>query len=222
MTLKTSRALCLSVVTLLAACSDSSLPSLRSGSDIKVAGDKDALTLYIDSLCDEISGGNTQVEFSASQTCIGCASESDASAVDGTDATFATLNFPSLTQGPITFRATAQDGVVYASGGLAGVTFSAPQSVNDIQVLVRTYLDGVEQDRDCESVARFEEDERVLIGLEATQPFDALEVTLERNNLQLLDIDCGVQVLSASNSNRAVDPVQIRVHEFCHEFRPPN
>lgn len=216
MTPKLIRALAPALVLFVAACGDSSTSSF------KVAGDKDALNLYLDSLCDEITGGNTQIEFSASETCIDCASESDANAVDGADATFATLNFPSLTQGPITFRATAQDGVVYPSGGLAGVTFSAPQSVNDVQVLVRTYLDGVEQDRDCESVARFEESERVVIGLEATRPFDALEVTLERNNLQIADIDCGVQILSASNPNQAVNPVQIRVHEFCHEFRLPN
>lgn len=218
----TKSVLILGLCAALAGCGGSSAPALSASKVLKSSGDKDEFSRFVDSLCDEITGGNTRIEFSASETCLGCTSESDANAVDGTDATFATLSFAALTQGPITYRATAQDGVVYPGGGLAGVTFSAPQNVNDIQVVARTYLDGVEQERDCEQGTRFNETDRVLIGLQTTQPFDALEVTLERNNLQTVDTDCGVQVLSASNPNQAANPAQIRVHEFCYEFRLPN
>lgn len=212
----------LSICAALAGCGGSSAPALSSSTVLKSGGDKDEFNRFVDSLCDEITGGNTRIEFAAGETCPGCASESDANAVDGTDATFATLSFAELTQGPITYRATAQDGVVYPAGRLVGVVFSAPQNENTIQVVARTYLEGVEQERDCEQGVSFNESDRSVIGLEATRPFDALEVTLKRSNLEAVDTDCGIQVLSVSNPNQAVNPVRIRVHEFCHEFRLPN
>lgn len=218
----TKSVLILGLCTALAGCGGSSSPALSSSSLIKADGDKDAFNIYVDSLCDEIAGGNTQVEFSASETCIGCASEADANAVDGSDATFATLTFARVTQGPIRFRATAQDGVIYPAGESPSVTFSAPDDVNFIRVEIRTYLEGIEQERVCHRGVDFNQEDRMVIGLEATKPFDAVEASLQRTNIELPDTDCGGTQVSPDISPVVVEPLQIRVHDFCHEFRSPN
>lgn len=205
----------------LAACGDSSAPLKSAGTILKAGDDSAAFSAYVDSLCDEISGGDTAVQFEADPTCVDCAADDQPKAIDGTDATFATLNFAPLTQGPLTFRATAPSGVVYPGGTIAGVTFSAPQNTNFITVVSRTFLRGVEQESECDSSAFFDADSRSLIGVSTTLPFDALEVELQRGELNVVETDCGLQVLSVSNPNQAIEPRAIRVHEFCHTFRIP-
>ena len=217
---KTLRVSVPALLLLLAACGDSSAPSLSFGTVLKASSGKDAFNVYVDSLCDEIGAGAT-TEFSADTTCVNCASESDTSAVDGTDATFATLTFARITQGPIRFRATAQSGIVYPAGSLPSVTFSAPDDVNFIRVEIRTYLQGVEQERVCHRGADFNQEDRKVIGLEATKPFDAVEASLQRTNIELPDVNCGGTQVSPDLSPVVIESLQIRVHEFCHEFRSP-
>lgn len=206
----------------LGACSgqDSAAPA-NTLALLKGDNDAAALSAIVDGLCDEITGGQTQVQSSADQACLNCASSENEQAIDGADATFATLHLETGLSGTLSLRATAQPGLVYPAGSRPGVSFSAPQNESNIEVVIRTYLGGVEQEQDCEQSAHFDDTGRLVVGIEATKPFDALEATLQRRNAELANTDCGVSVLSASNPNDVVRPVQLRVHEFCHEFRFP-
>lgn len=209
-----------SLLLLLSGCSgEAEVAGLHEGTTLK-GTDSASFSDYVDSLCDSFGAGAT-AEFSTDVLCRGCDAEQEAQSVDGHDASYALLNFASLTQGPITLRATAPAGVVFPAGTTPGITFSSPQNESNIEIVVRTYLQGVEQNRDCMQGSSYNPHDREVIGLEATKPFDALEVTLKRVNLQVLDLDCGSQILSSSNAYDAPRAVQLRVHEFCHHFRIP-
>lgn len=128
MAFKTFGAVVQGLLFLLAGCGQSSAPALSSAPVLKSGDNKDGFNVYVDSLCDEIGGGGARAQFTADTTCVGCSAEAEANAVDGTDTTFATLTFASGTQGPLNFRATAQQGIVYPAGSRPAVTFSAPRN----------------------------------------------------------------------------------------------
>jgi hypothetical protein len=222
--LKDGRLLLAAIIafTLMGCDSDSSVPGAPGAVLLKGDTTDPGFSAYVDSLCDEITGSGTTTAFSAAQTCPECSADTPEKAVDGTDATYATLNLADgLQSSAVTFRATAPPGVVYPAGGNAGVVFSAPQREGNIEVIVRTYLAGALQEEDCESSSQFDDDSRMVIGVSTTLPFDAIEARLERQNLQIANVDCNVSALSASNPTDTLRPVQIRVHEFCHQFRIP-
>lgn len=210
----------LSMVLLVACGSGSDTSFGFSVSAHEPAGAKQTDELVND-LCDEISGGDTQVSFSVDSSCLNCSAQDEEQAIDGLQSSAASIEFANASDGPWTVRASAQEGVVFGAGSNAAVVLSAPESVNNLTVLVTTYLDGVEQDSDCEPSVRLDNESLVVVGTHTSQPYDAVELQIKRNHLDILDTNCSLEVLSSSNPHQAAVDRKVKIHEFCNEFRLP-
>lgn len=206
----------LSVAAALAACDNSQGTSNHSHERNQTADE------WADSLCDEITGGDTSVTYTAPPTCIICSEANGDAAIDGDQTSYATVDFTPGTDGPWTITAKAQPGVVYPQGKNAAVVLSAPANLNYMSVTISTYLDGQVQDTDCSQAESIQAGDRVALGITTKTPFDSVELKVRRNNLQTVDNDCGVRVLSFSNPQETLLTEELNLHEFCSAFRVPN
>lgn len=174
---------------------------------------------FLDELCDSYPSGSVDVSVEAGQTCLDCSSASPELSMDGTDQTYATLNYGAGDRGPLRVRVSSIDGAEYPAGMRPAVTFSAADNETDYRVDVRTYLQGELQQAECYRGAYFNAEDRNVFGIDADLPFDAFEFELLRDNLDIATTDCGTSVLSSSNVHNLAYPSEIRVHEFCMNFQ---
>ena len=154
--------------------------------------------------CQAIGGGGAQ----ASEVCnVNCGQENIAAAVDANFDTAATLNVSEQSGGNL--RGTAQDGVVFPEGKLAGIYLHKPplEGGGAFELTVNTYLDDVPQDSQLAfgesagtqglfcNFACTEDGDNLFIGIPASAPFDAIEI---------------VYTQSGGTQSR-----QIQAYEFC-------
>ena len=92
--------------------------------------------------CQAVTGGGTRV--SVSNTCTNCSTSAEGAAIDGDSSSAARLVMNTAASGSIAIRVTAQDGVVYPAGTLAGLILQAQTdgSHTGQNFTVSTYLDG--------------------------------------------------------------------------------
>lgn len=92
--------------------------------------------------CQAVTGGGTSV--SVTNTCTNCSSSAEGAAIDGDSRSAARLAMNTAASGSIAIRVTAQDGVVYPAGTLAGLILQAQTDGNHTSqnFTVSTYLDG--------------------------------------------------------------------------------
>ena len=208
-------------VAALHGCMGSIDPETPAGSGNKLFNDKATpaeFSVYLDTLCDEITGPGAYAEANVGADCLSCSNDNANHAVDATDATWSVLRYDPGMTGNLVFTAHAPPGIVYPAGTRPAATFSAPRSENDYRVEVRTYLAGALQDQECAQGLNFAPDTRDFIGLEATLPFDTVEIAVKRTNLDLVSLDCGsVSALSISNPGNVTRTSEIYVHAMCHD-----
>ncbi len=150
--------------------------------------------------CRPISGGSTATSMSVSSGCVGCNVSNAAQAIDGNGSTFATLNMPASSAGSVTLRATAQSGIVFPAGSLAGMVHSISYGTSaGLVISLVTYAGGVQREQfnfnsgggsstqDPASPGR--------VSYTTTQQYDAIELNFTRAS------GAGI--------------VEARVHEFC-------
>ena len=150
--------------------------------------------------CSPIAGGATQVTSSVSPTCAGCSVSTPQQVADGNGATFATLAMPGGAAGTVTLRSTAQNGVVFSSGSLAGMVHSISYGTSaGLVIELVTFMGGTEQERfNFNSGAGSAEQDPSAPGrasFATSAQYDAVELSFTR----------------ASGSGT----VEARVHEFC-------
>lgn len=150
--------------------------------------------------CQPISGGGTQTSSTASPTCTDCGVDSEAQAIDGDGGTYATLQMPANAGGTVTLRATAQDGIVYPSGSLAGMVHSIAYGTSTgLSITLVTYLDGTQQEQfnfnNGVGSSNQQPDQPGRASWTTTSEYDAVELNFTR--------------VAGSGE------VMARVHEFC-------
>lgn len=150
--------------------------------------------------CSPIAGGGTSTSTSVSPACSGCNVSDAAQAIDGNSATFATLNMPANSAGSVTLRATAQDGVVFPAGSLAGMLHSISYGTSvGLAISVVTYAAGVQQEQfnfnSGSGSSTQDSSNPGRVSYTTTRQYDAVEL----------------------NFTRAGGPgvVEARVHAFC-------
>ncbi|MDP3857850.1 MAG: hypothetical protein Q8Q73_08835 [Stagnimonas sp.] len=185
----------------------------------------------ISARCDSIHGGGAQLAQQVDPGCLDCAIGNAAAAGDDQAGTFAEMavNSALYPQGAA-LRATAQDGIVYAAGQRAGAFLTLPDGGDGGAVIqtgissaleLRTYLDGVEQERAISaelpvaasganayySVWNFpggEELPNQYLFLTASKPYDAVELFYSNN-----------QNTAGADGLSGTDPLQ--VYELCSD-----
>jgi len=150
--------------------------------------------------CRSISGGTTRASSTTSAGCTGCGVTDSTRAIDGDGASYATLNMPANAAGTVTLRTTAQPGIVFASGSLAGMVHSISYGTSiGLSVKLNTYLSGSLQEQfnfSSGSGDSSQSPERPgRVSYTTTKQYDAVELSFART--------AGTGVVAA------------RVHEFC-------
>jgi hypothetical protein len=133
--------------------------------------------------CASITGGDSRVNFNVDTGCTQCGVTDSQAAADGDLNTAATLKVQNAApaQG-VSIRATAQSGVVFAAGQMAGAYVAVPAgTAQTYTVTIRTLLGGTVQESDSSDnngggcgmcgghPSRFD-------GFRTTMQFDAVEV----------------------------------------------
>lgn len=206
---------------LLSACGGDGGPSDAQGRSGTETGD---LSSEMDRRCGEL--GATTVVFAASETCPDCSAADEYNAIDRADATFASLTAPVASTGTLSLRAAS--GGAHPAGSNAAVTLSVSEgsglyigdssvdSTNhqDWHVTLRTYLGETLQEQDAGfiTVDSDGENNRHVVGITTTQPFDSIEAIFDRPPQQ----DPGN--INVSDTPDTVEPGDVRVHEFCGDF----
>lgn len=173
--------------------------------------------------------GTPAVVFSTGPLCPACSATDVAQAVDGRDETAASLDAGPGEPGEMILRAGAQPGVSYPAGVNAAVVLSAAddrrlaaaggisvvQSSQNWQVTFTTLLGDAVQERVLENVSlRDDPDQRLIVGLTTTQPYDGIEVRFDRSGLATGDGNFGLTL----NATDYITSGNALVHEFCADF----
>lgn len=150
--------------------------------------------------CSPVYGGGTSTSMSVSPSCVGCNVSNPGQAIDGNGSSFATLNLPANSAGSVTLRATAQSGVVFPAGSLAGMVHSISYGTSaGLAISLVTYAGGVQQEQfNFNSGAGSSSQDPASPGrvsYTTAQQYDAIELNFTRAS--------GTGVVEA------------RVHEFC-------
>ncbi|MES2684591.1 MAG: hypothetical protein V4650_13810 [Pseudomonadota bacterium] len=153
--------------------------------------------------CESFRQANAVVTTRIDPGCTQCSSSEAAAAIDGDLATAADLvvNGAAPAQG-VALRATAQAGLIFPAGRLAGVFYSAPAgTTQSTMVTISTLAGGVVQESTSSnntsgiSGGR----SRNFTGIRTSKPFDAVEIFI--------------------NNNQAETDPTFRVFEFCSNHR---
>lgn len=150
--------------------------------------------------CRPIAGGGTVTSTSVSPGCVGCDVSTAAQAIDGNGSSFATLNMPTNSAGSVTLRATAQSGVVFPAGSLAGMVHSISYGTSaGLAISLVTYAGGVRQEQFNFNSGSGSSTQNPAAPARAsyttTRQYDAVELNFTRAS------GAGV--------------VEARIHEFC-------
>lgn len=129
-------------------------------------------------VCTTISGGGSTTQF-ASSACIGCSVSDPAKAIDNRFDTWAIIRIPAAAVAGPSFRAIAQDGIVYSAGNLAAAVLpnGEPRRFH-----ILTYLDGTLQEDGTGKGASYMEGGRMTVAIKTTKPFDAVELKVDPAN----------------------------------------
>jgi hypothetical protein len=144
-------------------------------------------------------GGTVTVTTDAA--CSACSVGDPAAAADGALGSFAELAIPPYANATgITIRATSGE---HPAGGWASVFIRIPESAQAWTGIMRTYLDGVEQESVPYSGSNYypngnPEDVYGMFAIETGKPFDAIE-------------------LQVANAGYNTAPFDFRVYEFCSD-----
>lgn len=186
------------------------------------------ISVEINRRCRALEGAPT-VAFSSGPLCPACSATDEAQAVDGRDETAASLDAGPGEPGEMILRARAQPGVSYPAGVNAAVVlsaaddrrlgsvggFSVVQSSQNWQVTFTTLLGDAVQERVLESVSlRDDPEERLIVGLTTTQPYDGMEVRFDRSGIATDDGNFGLTF----NTTDYITSGNALVHEFCADF----
>ncbi len=153
--------------------------------------------------CESITGGESTVASNIADGCFGCMVENEEQAADGDLATFATVTAPISFAGQgVSIRATAQSGIIFASGQLAGVYFKAPASSGfgnaDLAVTITTHLAGDLQENPTTYKTKDLGGGVFFKSFKTTEVFDAVEIMV--SNTQAASGPFEIQEI-CSNSN---------------------
>jgi hypothetical protein len=123
-------------------------------------------------VCDSITGGGSTVTSTGPAFSV-------ADAADGSLYSHGELRLTTASQSG-SIRATAQDGVVFPAGSVAGVFSTYMNQGTSNATLIRTYLEGVQVETASPLAVIFEPTEggtgaEFFVGFETSQPFDAVE-----------------------------------------------
>ncbi|MEK6805559.1 MAG: hypothetical protein AABY95_02790 [Pseudomonadota bacterium] len=207
---------------LLSACNSSEPGKFVATTKSLESGSKDQINTEINRRCTPLGGGAATVEFSAGVLCPECAATESGKSIDGTDETYTSLDAPVGAPGAMTLRATAQPGVTFPAGSNATLTLSTagnrtgPVSSTGQNwfMIVRTYLAGAVQEEESDTASlNSTEDSRLIVGIQTTKPFDAIEAVFDRSGIN----PAQGQILSFNTSDYMSDG-NARVHEFCGDF----
>jgi hypothetical protein len=147
--------------------------------------------------CTLLTGGGTTVAFTPSPSCVNCTAQNLSAAIDGSLSSGATITVPSGVSGTAGVTATAQNGIIFPSGSVAGSVVSFPTGQGNMFGLI-TYLDGVRQEVLLTSSSGTSP---IYVSGDTTLPFDAIEITLNRTTPA---VDAQVDVLGfCSQVNRS-------------------
>jgi hypothetical protein len=161
--------------------------------------------------------------FTASPDCPNCSVANTANAVDGQDTTKAAMTAPLTSTGSMTLRATAPKGVAFSasnaavvlsvdkgSGVYAGASSIDTTNHQEWQVTLHTYLGDALQDSDGGYISISDQpDQREIVGLNTTKPFDSLEVIFDRTP------DAQRAMNNVSGAANTLETGSANVHEFC-------
>ena len=137
----------------------------------------------------EIVGGNTAVSATTDTLCLSCSVDNPANVVDLDDSNFAQFNLmlAALT-GSAQITVTAQPGVVFPAGGIAGYTLSVPAAaVLAAQALpsitINTLNGGTQQETttftqvlSVDVAGLIANNAKFFLGLKTTKDFDAVQI----------------------------------------------
>jgi hypothetical protein len=149
--------------------------------------------------CAELSGGTATVSLAC--TAGSCTSDFHEGAVDGDLDTYAILSMTPDSNGSVSIRSTAADGVTYPAGTPAAVVYGIKRgSANSLNTTetIRTYLDGVLQETGNAgpiNVSFGGDTETGRRAIETQLDFDAIELTYTQTG--------------------GTADVEVQVHEFC-------
>lgn len=126
-----------------------------------------------------IGGGNAGVTVTTSGGCLGCDVADKDKAIDNSDASYASMNFPNGATGNISVLAKAQPGIVFPEGSRVAVRLNF-QNAHSGTIAVNTYLSGVLQDQTTESngIAYMNNTSTATYGFTAGRTFDAVEIAI--------------------------------------------
>lgn len=139
-----------------------------------------------------ILGGGTTVSTRVGLECIGCTVTNQGNVIDGDPENFGQLNLTlGLLLGEAAIRVTAQPGVVFGAGGIAGATVEIPVgsplpvSADAVlpAVIITTFLGATQADQFifesllyADVAGLLNPDGRLFFGAPTTQPFDSVEI----------------------------------------------
>ncbi len=130
-----------------------------------------------------LSAGGTTVATASSSNCLDCDASNADAAIDNDLQSFATLTIGEVSSGGASLLATAQDGVAFPAGSLAGALISFPGGRSQANVTIRTYLQGAQNDEVLrpEPVVSGDDESLLVYAIQTTAVFDAIEVDFNRN-----------------------------------------
>lgn len=160
-------------------------------------------TTRVGSSCESFRAVNGKVTTATDAGCVNCGVTNAPAAIDGdvNSAARVVVNSAVPAQG-VTLRATAQAGVIFPAGRLAGLYYSAPAgTTQNTTVTISTLAGGVVQELSTSSNTSGIGGGRSksFSGIRTTKPFDAVEIAIR-------------------NSQVESEPV-FQVFEFCSDLR---
>lgn len=191
---------------LIASCSDSALPPAATGALPSLA------VVPTVEICDATVGAAGASLTFETTACFDCVIEAAPQAADGAFDSVALVRFAASLLGAIgtlRVRATAASGTVFPPG-YAGVFLGQPLNAQGLRIgaqisrSVQTYLAGALQETSLPSaegpnIGVTQPEQFSLLGLKATKPFDAVELTYQWRGV--------------------TEPAALRISEFCHASR---
>lgn len=126
--------------------------------------------------CNSINGPGAQV----TSSCLGCTISNPDNAADGDlDSAASAAAIAPASNVSVTIRATAQNGVVYPAGSIAGVFYTPHGNVCDnCAITINTYMNGVLQDTrsGTNNSSGHGSKAAYFTGMETLLPFNAVEI----------------------------------------------
>jgi hypothetical protein len=153
--------------------------------------------------CDSITGGDATITTNTADGCFGCTVANLNQAADGDLATSASVTVPLSFAGQgVSIKATAQAGIIYASGQQAGVFFKVPASSGlanpQLAVTIRTFLAGTAQNPPTTYATTDVGGGMLFKSFKTSDVFDAVEVMV--SNTQAASMPFEIHEI-CSNSN---------------------